>query len=72
MPSTEGDLVDLLRNLVAGAKEAVAFVEEVGGYIGKAQPASSAFKFDRNFGFILGVLQTLGIRLELVRPQRWQ
>jgi len=72
MPSTEGDLVDLLRNLAAGAKEAVAFVEEVGGYVGKAQPASSAFKFGRNFGFTLGVLQTLGIRVELVRPQRWQ
>ena len=72
MPATEGDLVDLLRNLTADANEAVACVEEVGGYIGKAQPASSAFKFGRNFGFILGVLQTLGVRLELVRPQRWQ
>lgn len=72
MPSTEGDLVDLLRNLTAEAKDAVAFVEEVDGYVGKAQPASSAFKFGRNFGFTLGVLQTLGLRLELVRPQRWQ
>jgi len=72
MPATEGDLVDLLRSLTADANEAVAYVEEVGGYIGKAQPASSAFKFGRNFGFILGVLQTLGVRVELVRPQRWQ
>jgi hypothetical protein len=72
MPATEGDLVDLLRNLTAGANEAVAYVEEVGGYIGKAQPASSAFRFGRNYGFALGVLQTLGVRVELVRPQRWQ
>ena len=72
MPATEGDLVDLLRSLTADANEAVAYVEEVGGYIGKAQPASSAFKFGRNFGFILGVLQTLGVRVDLVRPQRWQ
>ena len=72
MPATEGDLVDLLRNLTADANEAVAYVEEVGGYIGKAQPASSAFKFGRNFGFTLGVLQTLGVRVELVRPQKWQ
>jgi hypothetical protein len=72
MPSTEGDLVDLLRTLTADSEQAVAFVEEVGGYIGKAQPGSSAFKFGRNFGFILGALQTLNVRLELVRPQRWQ
>lgn len=72
MPATEGDLVVFLRDLTADAKVAVAFVEEVGGYVGVAQPGSSAFKFGRNFGFILGVLQTLGVRLELVRPQRWQ
>ena len=36
MPATEGDLVDLLRSLTADANEAVAYVEEVGGYIGKA------------------------------------
>ncbi|HEV7926093.1 MAG TPA: hypothetical protein VGR14_12095, partial [Verrucomicrobiae bacterium] len=54
------------------ADEVIAIVEEVGGYIGKAQPGSTAFKFGRNFGFILGVLQTLGIRVELVRPQKWQ
>ena len=72
MPPTEGDLVELLRNLMAEAQTAVAFVEEVGGYIGKAQPGSSAFKFGRNFGFILGALQMLGVRVELVRPQRWQ
>ena len=72
MPPTEGDLVELLRRLTAEAQTAVAFVEEVGGYIGQAQPASSAFKFGRNFGFILGALQMLGVRVELVRPQRWQ
>ena len=72
MPPTEGDLVNLLRQLATNPDNTVAFVEEVGGYIGQAQPASSAFKFGRNFGFTLGVLQTLGVRVELVRPQRWQ
>ncbi len=72
MPATEGDLVDLLCSLTAGARSVVAVVEEVSGYVGVAQPASSAFKFGRNFGFILGVLQTLKVRIELVRPQRWQ
>jgi hypothetical protein len=72
MPTTEGDLVHLLRGIVGDADQVVAVVEEVGGYIGKAQPASRAFKFGRNFGFLLGVLQTLGVRIELVRPQKWQ
>lgn len=72
MPATEGDLVEFLRALADDHSHTLAFVEEVGGYVGKAQPASSAFKFGRNFGFILGVLQAMRIRLEFVRPQRWQ
>jgi hypothetical protein len=72
MPATEGDLVHLLHAIAGEADEVVAIVEEVGGYIGKAQPGSRAFTFGRNFGFILGVLQSLGVRVELVRPQKWQ
>jgi hypothetical protein len=72
MPATEGDLVNLLRQLAADPANTVAVVEQVGGYIGQAQPASSAFKFGRGFGYVLGVFQTLGVRLELVRPQKWQ
>lgn len=72
MPPTEGDVLNLLRQLAVDPANTVAVVEEVGGYIGQAQPASGAFKFGRNFGFILGVLQTLGVRVELVRPQKWQ
>lgn len=72
MPPTEGDLVSLLRDLCPNPANTVAIVEEVGGYVGQAQPASSAFRFGRNFGFILGVLQALGVRVQLVRPQRWQ
>lgn len=72
MPPTEGDLADLLCNLVTDASDTVAVVEEVGGYVGVAQPGSAAFRFGRNFGFLLGVLQTLGVRVELVKPQRWQ
>lgn len=47
-------------------------VEKVGGYIGKAQPASSAFRFGENYGFIQGVLRTLRIPYELVSPAVWQ
>lgn len=55
MSATEGGLVNLLRDLTANSTAVVAVVEEIGGYVGVAQPASSAFKFGRNFGFILGI-----------------
>jgi crossover junction endodeoxyribonuclease RuvC len=72
MPGTEGDVLALLRHLCSDPDNTVVFLEEVGGYVGKAQPGSSMFKFGRGFGFLLGCIQTLGVRLELVRPQKWQ
>ncbi len=71
MPKTEGDLLELVRGMLVPG-QTVAYLEEVGGFIGKQQPGSAMFKFGRNFGFILGMLQTLRIRVELVKPQRWQ
>lgn len=72
MPKTEGDFVELIRNLTAVTNDVVAYVEEVSGFVGVAQPGSRAFTFGRNYGFALGVLQSLGVRIELVRPQKWQ
>jgi hypothetical protein len=72
MPETEGDQIELLRELLITLDDAVVFLEQVGGFIGKGQPGSAMFKFGRSFGFTLGVLQTLGVRVELVRPQKWQ
>ena len=71
MPATEGDQIELIRGLI-GPGGAVAFVEQVGGFTGKGQPGSAMFKFGRSFGFTLGVLQTLDVRVELVLPQKWQ
>jgi crossover junction endodeoxyribonuclease RuvC len=71
MPQTEGDLIELLRTLIVPGKT-VVFLEEVGGFTGKGQPGSAMFKFGRNFGFVLGVIQTMNVRVELVRPQKWQ
>lgn len=68
MPETVHDLAELIRD----SEVEHAFVELVGGYIGKAQPASSAFVFGENYGKIQGVLATLGIPYTLVRPQKWQ
>ena len=50
----------------------LCFLEQVGGYIGKAQPGSSAFKFGRNVGVLEGILVTLHFELRWVRPQVWQ
>jgi len=72
MPPTEGDVLALLRQLVTSPSQTVAIIEEVSGYAGRGQPGCSMFKFGRGFGFLLGVLQALGVRVELVRPQKWQ
>jgi hypothetical protein len=71
MPPTEGDVIELLKTLIA-PNRTVAFIEEVGGFIGKQQPGSSMFKFGRSFGLVLGAVQALGVRVELVRPRKWQ
>ena len=73
MPATEGDLRDLFVRLYNPDNTTVAYVEKVGGYIGGAGDlGSTMFKFGRNFGFILGTLMALYIRIELITPQQWQ
>ena len=76
MPDTEGDRLELIRDLHRSAEvegdECVCVLEQVGGFVGKGQPGSAMFKFGEHFGFIKGVVQTLGIKLVLVRPQTWQ
>jgi hypothetical protein len=76
MPETQGDLLALLRSFRAAADveghNLVCVLEEVSGFAGKAQPGSAMFRFGEHFGFVKGVVQALGIRLVLVRPQAWQ
>lgn len=50
----------------------IVIMEQVSGFIGKAQPGSAMFSFGENYGFLKGVIQTLDLRLILVTPQRWQ
>lgn len=70
MPETEGDIVSFFRGFKPSAY--TVFMEEVGGYVGRAQPGSAMFKFGRHTGFVIGVVMALGFRLEMVRPQKWQ
>ncbi len=72
MPATEADVLHLLRDLTPDPERCIAFVELVGGFVGKAQPGARAFTFGRGFGFLLGVLQERGVRVELVLPRKWQ
>ncbi len=70
----DSDWIDTLRSLsvVESNIQVIAYLEQVGGFIGKQQPGSAMFRFGESFGFIRGVLQTLAISTELVRPQAWQ
>jgi hypothetical protein len=76
MPATQGDVLELIRQSKFAADleqvETVCVLEEVSGFAGKAQPGSAMFKFGESYGFIKGVIQSLGIKLVLVRPQVWQ
>ena len=77
MPETDDDVVDLLANAIVAAKAegvpVVCFLEVVGGYIrGNPAPGSTMFTFGEGFGLIKGVMKSYKVRLELVRPQKWQ
>lgn len=67
--------LDALRDALASAdaRECVAYLERVGGFIaGKQLPGSSMFKMGHSAGYWEGALAALGIRTILVRPQDWQ
>lgn len=76
MPKTDGDTLEVLRGINMAAhvedNEIICVLEQVGGFTGAGQPGSAMFKFGEGFGFLKGVIQTLGIKLHMVRPQEWQ
>jgi hypothetical protein len=71
IPETDGDKVAVIR-VAARLHNPIVIIEQVGGYIGKFQTGSSMFRFGENFGFLQGVVQTLGLTMVLVTPQKWQ
>jgi hypothetical protein len=82
MPETEGDIVDLLRDIKTEWPDAVAYLEQVGGFVRdpkeggqerqNRQPGSAMFNFGANYGFLKGCCSGLAIPLFLVPPVRWQ
>ena len=77
MPPTQGDVLELLAGIIttarSGGGDVRAVVEKVGGYIGgRGGTGSAMFNFGMGYGFILGVLASHRVRVELVTPQKWQ
>jgi len=77
MPDTDRDVIELIDELIemSDSQEIPAprvYLEQVGGYIGVPQPASSMFNFGRGYGFLIGVVMSKNLSLSLIRPQMWQ
>ena len=73
MPQTPGDILETLRTIKAISGPSIeCYLEACIKYAGKEQSGSAAIVYGRNYGFIEGGIQTLGIKLHLVRPQEWQ
>jgi hypothetical protein len=72
LPDTEADIITLIRSIACTNVDKTCFIEDVGGFCGVGQPGSAMFKFGFSTGFLRGVIMSLGFRVELVKPQKWQ
>lgn len=73
MPESANDLASIIDNInTAAISPPHAYLELVGGFIGKGQPGSAMFKFGQSYGQVIGVLAGLEIPTTLIRPQAWQ
>jgi hypothetical protein len=72
IPSTEGDILNFFQGFKRSDQTVTVWLEEVGGFIGRAQSGDMMFKFGHGCGFLRGVIMACGFRLELVRPKKWQ
>ena len=70
MPATERDILDQIRDWGFADPEAFVFIERVHAMPGEGR--SSISKFMMNYGFLRGVLTTLGCRFEAIPPPQWQ
>lgn len=66
------ELLDLLVDVKTSFPDVRAVVEKVGGYVGEAQPASSAFKFGGADMAVKAMLVAARIPYVLVAPVTWQ
>lgn len=66
------ELLDLLVDVKTSFPDVRAVLELVGGYVGEAQPASSAFKFGASYASAKAMLIAARIPYVLVAPSSWQ
>jgi hypothetical protein len=71
MPDTDPERVALIR-MAAHINEPIVVIEQVWGHIGTAQTGASMFSFGENYGFLQGVILTIGLPLVFVTPRTWQ
>lgn len=74
MPKTDGEV---LAALVAGQHTdmgpvTTCYLEDLVKYAGRNMPSSSMAVYASNWGFIKGVAMSLGYKLVLVPPKKWQ
>lgn len=70
LPKTPKQLVDRLKVLRHECK--VAFIEDIPKFTGAKLPGSTIAVLFHSFGFIEGVLMTLGFEVIRLKPQAWQ
>ena len=70
MPPTFPDIYNTLKEKMKDGRECVAVLEDVGQGI-PGQSSASTAKFARHIGNLEMALYALGIRTELVKPQKW-
>lgn len=71
MPDTRGDAIALIKAILIGSRENVAYHEKISGYIPDGGP-SMMFTFGANCERVSCILETLGVRIIEVTPQAWQ
>lgn len=74
MPKTDEAKLHRICDIVhtLQAEDVQVTIERVGGYIGQRNTGSSMFRFGEGYGFLKGVVLSLGLNLRLVTPQTWQ
>lgn len=72
MPKAQTDLIELLGQFGGTGKKVSCIVEDVPKFVSGVTTPSSMAKLHYNFGYLVGIIDTLGYRLRLVRPQQWQ
>lgn len=70
MPSTEVEIIDLIKTIINANKEIhMCYLEKIHSM--PQQGVVSTFTFGLGYGFLRGVIQTLNITLVDVSPQKW-